>query len=174
MWPWRLILSSHQKRTLKKHLSWTTKVWTLEPYAVCRKTVVLTLMPNSKISFFWTVTEVDSNEYANVASCISQTNESKVVQVRGLPWTVDKAYIMKLFPCKKWITFKTNNFSIKIFYFLLVIQLWKFPRITFRSKSMKITGALGMHLSSSTPSMNMMQHLKPTLQPSTSKLLETH
>lgn len=50
---------------------------------------------------FKSVTEVDPKEYATVASCISQTNDSNVVQIRGLPWDVDKAYIMKLFPSKK-------------------------------------------------------------------------
>lgn len=44
------------------------------------------------------VTEIDSKEYSRVASCISKTNDSNVVQIRGLPWSVDKAYIMKLFP----------------------------------------------------------------------------
>ncbi|XP_055294776.1 G-rich sequence factor 1-like [Sitodiplosis mosellana] len=47
------------------------------------------------------VTEVDSKEYSRVASCILQTNDSKVIQIRGLPWSVDKAYIMKLFPTIK-------------------------------------------------------------------------
>lgn len=50
---------------------------------------------------FEIVSEVEPKDIGNIASRISKTNESKVAQIRGLPWAVDKAYIMKLFPSKK-------------------------------------------------------------------------
>lgn len=50
---------------------------------------------------FELVSEVDPKDIGNIASRISKTNESKVAQIRGLPWAVDKAYIMRLFPSKK-------------------------------------------------------------------------
>lgn len=49
---------------------------------------------------FEIVSEVEHEEIKNIASRISQTNESKVAQIRGLPWAVDKAYIIRLFPSK--------------------------------------------------------------------------
>ncbi|XP_031625949.1 uncharacterized protein LOC116342460 [Contarinia nasturtii] len=57
------------------------------------------------------VTEIDSKEYSRVASCISKTNDSNVVQIRGLPWSVDKTYIMKLFPT---IKIPKNHIQIEV------------------------------------------------------------
>lgn len=67
-----------------------------------------------------TVTEVDSKEYARVASCISQTNDSKVIQIRGLPWSVDKAYIMKLFPSEFYLFL---NFDVFVYGFPMHLSI---------------------------------------------------
>lgn len=42
--------------------------------------------------------KVDPQEYSRVIAQITQTNTSKVIQIRGLPWSVDKQYIANLFP----------------------------------------------------------------------------
>lgn len=49
-----------------------------------------------------TVNEVNAKDLNRVASNITQNNESNVVKIRGLPWDVDKKYIMDLFPSNKW------------------------------------------------------------------------
>lgn len=53
---------------------------------------------NIFIATFISVSKVDAQEYSRVITQITQTNTSKVIQIRGLPWSVDKSYIANLFP----------------------------------------------------------------------------
>lgn len=69
--------------------------------------------------FLWSfkiVSTVEPKEIGNIASRISKTNESKVAQIRGLPWAVDKAYIIRLFPSKGFKRLHFCKFNLNIWF----------------------------------------------------------
>lgn len=95
-----------------------------------RSSIVDTICIFIEVFFsFEIVSEVESKDIGNIASRISKTNESNVVQIRGLPWAVDKAYIMKLFPSKKnkWLwTFFYGKIRVTFIYDTTIIIFCSF------------------------------------------------
>lgn len=120
MWQWRHMLSLHLKLTSRSHSSWTASELMIGLYTVsfallndlCTTMLVLSLLWIH--IFFWSfkiVSEVEPKEIGNIKDKCGKTNLSKVAQIRGLPWAVDKAYIMRLFPSKK-----SNNWKESILF----------------------------------------------------------